>query len=612
MALENKKYLDYAGLQRYDSLIKQVINKLDKDTDARLDTIEKMIGQMEDYKDLTTDQVSTIAKAILAEKTRAEAAEKTLTDNLAAEITRATNAETALTNKIGNWTPESDSTVKSRIESIEEAIGLDGVTGGDSLNKRVESLEGLLTGDFGTNATVKEYVDNTLQTKVESLDATNNKSDAVAGITVQVDEADGIVSKPVITVANNAVTYVPAAGKEKAKVNVANTSAVLKGDAVAGIINYIDAKDDANSSKAASDLQEVKDDLYGVGNNGTGKLGEIDNSLTALKALHADKTNTEGAVIGKKTVKEQIDESIAAVVAGAPDTFDTLKEIADWIADPSVDGVTAESIITSVNTLKSDANTDGSVANSIKNAVDALNATVANWTEGGSSEKPNVVATISEVGGKLTSVVINDDVLEGRLVALESDTTDTTAIKELNDKLYGTGEGEAHVDGDIDKINKAIAEESQRAKNAETDISNFVGTLPEDAEATTVVDYAEQIVAAEEAARKAQIGELGNVSAEEGAANHTVKSYVDALAAKTAGRVELNGDLNATRTVSGAEGTTTTETVSYGSIKITEVDGKLTGVEASLALQPITNPEIDELFKGFDFIQYVNVTDVSM
>ena len=43
--------------------------------------------------------------------------------------------------------------------------------------------------------------------------------------------------------------------------------------------------------------------------------------------------------------------------------------------------------------------------------------------------------------------------------------------------------------------------------------------------------YADTKVGAEETARKAQIGDLGKVSAEEGAADHTVKSYVDAAVA---------------------------------------------------------------------------------
>lgn len=131
------------------------------------------------------------------------------------------------------------------------------------------------------------------------------------------------------------------------------------------------------------------------------------------------------------------------------------------------------------------------------------------------------------------------DKIQDRLTALEEDTSDADAVAALEERLYGKGEGEEHVDGTIDEINAAIAAEQERAEGAEGDIMDFIGELPEDAEAETVVAYAEEIVAAEEAARKAHIGELGKVSEEEGAADHTVKSYVDAAVEA------INGDADA-------------------------------------------------------------------
>lgn len=131
------------------------------------------------------------------------------------------------------------------------------------------------------------------------------------------------------------------------------------------------------------------------------------------------------------------------------------------------------------------------------------------------------------------------DKIQDRLTALEEDTADADAVAALEEKLYGKGEGEEHVDGDLDKINAAIAAEQERAEGAEGDLADLIGEIPADAEAETVVGFAQEIVAAEEAARKAQIGELGKVSEEEGAADHTVKSYVDAAVEA------INGDADA-------------------------------------------------------------------
>lgn len=132
-------------------------------------------------------------------------------------------------------------------------------------------------------------------------------------------------------------------------------------------------------------------------------------------------------------------------------------------------------------------------------------------------------------------------------------------VAALEEKLYGKGEGEDHVDGTLDEITAAIAAEQERAEGAEGDLSDLIGELPEDAEAETVVGYAEEIVAAEEAARKAHIGELGKVSAEEGAADHTVKSYVDAAIEA------VNGDADALEDrVDALEATHAKKTVGEG------------------------------------------------
>lgn len=134
----------------------------------------------------------------------------------------------------------------------------------------------------------------------------------------------------------------------------------------------------------------------------------------------------------------------------------------------------------------------------------------------------------SESEGESVHVKGDIDKIQDRLTVIEEDTTDADAVAALEERLYGKGEGEEHVDGTIDEINAAIAAEQERAEGAEGDIMDFIGELPEDAEAETVVGYAEEIVTAEEQARKDQIGDLGKVSEEEGAADHTVKSYVDA------------------------------------------------------------------------------------
>ncbi len=68
-----------------------------------------------------------------------------------------------------------------------------------------------------------------------------------------------------------------------------------------------------------SDVDKVKDDITSINE----MLDNINNSLS-----------------GKDGIKDLIDEAIEGIIAGAPEAFDTLKEIADWIGSDT-DGVQA-------------------------------------------------------------------------------------------------------------------------------------------------------------------------------------------------------------------------------------------------------------------------------
>lgn len=140
------------------------------------------------------------------------------------------------------------------------------------------------------------------------------------------------------------------------------------------IINpQLDAIDVAVSKKVE------KKDGYGLSKNDftdelKAKLESLSNYddstlAEAINILNGDVT-VEGSVA--KTVAD----GIAAIVASAPDDFDTLKEISDWISGHAESASQMNSNINAntaaIAKLNSDENTTGSVANSIKEAVDAL------------------------------------------------------------------------------------------------------------------------------------------------------------------------------------------------------------------------------------------------
>ena len=92
-----------------------------------------------------------------------------------------------------------------------------------------------------------------------------------------------------------------------------------------------------------------------------------DGAIDALSEVYASKSDVETliGVDSGKTARAIAAEEVALVVDNAPEAFDTLREIAEWIADGS--GVTASEIVTSIETLK---NAD----DAIKGRLDSLEA----------------------------------------------------------------------------------------------------------------------------------------------------------------------------------------------------------------------------------------------
>ena len=91
--------------------------------------------------------------------------------------------------------------------------------------------------------------------------------------------------------------------------------------------------------------------------------------VNAINTLNGD-INTSGSV-AKTTA-----DAVAAIVAGADASFDTLKEISDWISSHADSAAAMNSQITdntnAIALLNGNESTEGSVAHSIKQAFDAL------------------------------------------------------------------------------------------------------------------------------------------------------------------------------------------------------------------------------------------------
>lgn len=289
--------------------------------------------------------------------------------------------------------------------------------------------------------TVKAYTD----TELGKLDATDNISEAVAGVAVQVDQENGQIAKPVVTVADNTVTYTAkvdaAEGVDAVARNLAaaSTTNVLKGDAIASIKSYVDATVAEAGSDAADSLEALETKLYGEDGNG-GDVKDINDAISALEATHAKKEDGEF-----KTVAEEADDRVTALINGAPEALDTLKEIADWIANQDESGVTdAPSLVARVDGLVEeigDDDTEGSVkgritalealagtdsvADQIADAIDALGGTATgsdNTAAEGEDSNAKVTVTVSSENGEVSDVtVVTNDIASAALLGATTD-----------------------------------------------------------------------------------------------------------------------------------------------------------------------------------------------
>ena len=129
------------------------------------------------------------------------------------------------------------------------------------------------------------------------------------------------------------------------------------------------------------DIAEAKDAAIGAASAYTDtKVGAVQNSLdstnTALGTL-SGRVDTLVGEDGDKSARAIAAEEAAAavklVVSGAPQTFDTLKEVADWIETHSTSAAT---MVSDINELKSGATSANTRLTNLENDLDGAEANI--------------------------------------------------------------------------------------------------------------------------------------------------------------------------------------------------------------------------------------------
>ena len=166
-------------------------------------------------------------------------------------------------------------------------------------------------------------------------------------------------------------------------------------------------------------------------------------NTAAIATLNGEAT-VEGSV--KKTVSDEI----AKVVAGAPESFDTLKEVSDWISTHGQDAASMNSAILALQNIldgigDTDAGESATVVAYVQAAIAALNigdyATAANLTA--LAERVTTAeGKITTAEGKITTAEEKIATLEEQIVTKAND-SDLAAIAKtgnINDLVQTDGD----------------------------------------------------------------------------------------------------------------------------------------------------------------------------
>lgn len=204
---------------------------------------------------------------------------------------------------------------------------------------------------------------------------------------------NGSWGSPVSTIEIPETVYTLATGTANGTVKFNGTDVAVKGLGSAAYTNA-NAYDAAGSAKTAEDnakahadgkdaaiaaAKKAGDDAQADVDALAGKVGTVPESKTVVQmiadaqaAATYDDTALKGRVTANETaintlngngdgsVKKQVADAVAGIVADAPEAYDTLKEISDWIS-----------------THASDASAMNSQINTNKNAIATLNGTGA-------------------------------------------------------------------------------------------------------------------------------------------------------------------------------------------------------------------------------------------
>ena len=370
-------------------------------------------------KDTFVNKVNNTAAALGAKNSAAQTGEE------ATAFGRIKNLEEIVAGLTGDESGEQPQSVQGQISAAIQALDVDAKAG--DYVASVAQVDGKIEATMGTFNFDAKGAAADVKTELIGTASDNASASTIAGAKKYADEAAGLAKGYADT-------------QDAATLSAAKTYAKEYADGLAA--NY-DAAGAAGTAKSevigASGDASTADTIYGAKKHAEEKAAAAEAAAKSYaeglvatgSALEVRVKANEDAIVvlkgeGEGSVKKTVADAVADVVASAPENFDTLKEVADWIAN---DTTGAASMQNAIATLNGDVTKEGSVAKQVKDAVDAEAAiaraaeeananaiAVLNGTEAGS-----VAKAVADAKSAIDAYTINGKTLSSNPVLGASD-----------------------------------------------------------------------------------------------------------------------------------------------------------------------------------------------
>ena len=393
--IKKNMYLDFGGLQKYDELIKVFIANKNSVLSNAIAALDAKLGEFEGSDDMTVASILEDIKgsivSLVAKDAELDAKDVELEGKIAEEIgkivgvlgegeSHMTLVEIAAQLKsLGDsvsTNTEDISKITERVAAVEKSIAdLGEIEGGENLGSVVSKVN----SNYEAIATLKgeeDVVGSVKNTAKSYADAAQSAAEATAAAdaTSKADAAE-------------------AAAKEYADglVNDADGNAKFDEKGAAAAAQAAAATDAQTKANAAQSAAEAYADSLATNYDAAGAASTAESNAKG----YADLLDT--AMDERVKVLEAIDheqlaaDAVAAVVAGAESDFDTLKEVADWIASDKEGSAALQTTVSghteSINTINSD--------------IDALETKVDNDIANLTTHMSEAATALAEVDGRL-------------------------------------------------------------------------------------------------------------------------------------------------------------------------------------------------------------------